>query len=173
MREIKIVQWCDMCEGNDDEQLSLERSPATQAFTVGVIDSETQRPELHLIDVCDTHAKQFVELAAMLQRLPNPTSKNAPKLPALSAKAAPVRKVPCPVCQAQIDKVSLVSHIWSNHRSDKRPPSVVGKCPDCPEMFEAASGMALHRRYTHQHSALIEVLSGVKGYKVTGREDDL
>jgi hypothetical protein len=172
MREIKIVQWCDMCEGNDDEQLSLERSPATQAFTVGVIDSETQRPELHLIDVCDAHAKQFVELAALLQRLPNPTSKNAAKPPAAKQVVERVR-VNCPVCQIPVDKVSLVSHIWGNHRTDKRPPSLVGKCPDCSESFEAASGLALHRRYTHKHSALIEVLSGVKGYKVTGREDDL
>lgn len=168
MREIQIVQWCDMCESVDDEQqLPLDRSPATQAFVISIRAEDESAHAARLIDVCDAHAKQFAELSKLLLGMPLATAVKSKATPPPEQK---YRRVPCPVCQADVERSSLVAHIWAKHAHTTRPELLVGKCPDCAEVIDTATGLAAHRRVVHEYNAVVDALSNVKGYKITARD---
>ena len=60
----------------------------------------------------------------------------------------------------------------------RRPPDAPGfafpqNCPECRAEYPTGQGLASHRRLVHDYDALSDALSGVKGYRLTGRERDL
>lgn len=174
MRETKveILKWCDMCAAATGDDDSVEQPlpvAATRGFIGSMRDEHAAARSPRLLDVCEMHAKQLDDLAALLHELPR-----APEQPVKAvAESSTTRKVPCPVCQSEIARGQLAQHVWARHRNDVRPESPVGKCPQCPAIFDSPQGLAQHRKKTHGFDTLIEALAGVKGYKLTGREAEL
>lgn len=181
-----IIKWCDVCflethsSERDEPGLKLE---ATQSFALSAAEGDTKRPSLHVLDVCDVHAKPFLDLVQLMTELPliekTPTSNaSVAQLPP-SKRPAAVRHPspsnmhsPCPVCQRTMARSSISAHVWREHRHQQPPKPAQGNCPECG--LAVASGVALgqHRRHEHGWDSLIEALSGVKGYTVTGKERD-
>lgn len=159
MREVVVRAWCDAC-WQDGEQ----RTPSTRTYTAGIVSGET-RPGLKLVELCDVHDKMAVDLMALLADIGTvPDLKPKPKTPEPVSNSGATRLVPCPVCHIDVQRNGLVSHIWSNHRSDEKP--VYGTlCPECRTQYDTGQGLAAHRRSVHGYDAVAEALSGVKGYK--------
>jgi hypothetical protein len=159
MREMKMLRWCDMCwhEG----QLQQE---ATWTYTIGLVANES-RPALKLLEVCDTHNKVVVDLAAMLAevgQLPDLPKKVG--RPPLEDQHPRRTATPCPVCRVEVAKNTMVAHIWTNHRTDEKPP-LPEICPQCRAHIPSPQGMAQHKRVQHGFDAVADALSGVKGFK--------
>ena len=178
MREVQVNKWCDMCfrENENAEQPELAlRVPATQSISIGIGIGDGTRPSVHVLDVCDVHAKPIAELAQFVAEAPLIGSESksselvrAPRaITALSHSRDTAR---CPVCAHDIVKSSLINHIWQTHRKDARPQPPQGQCPECGEKYDKPQGLSQHRRHVHGFDAYIDALRGVKGYKITGRE---
>jgi hypothetical protein len=131
---------------------------------------------MHTLDVCDVHAKPLAELALFIADAPMIDKSEARKELLAAPKALPVGEkaridyATCPVCANRIVRSSIINHVWMAHRKDARPAPPQGNCPDCGAYYEQPQGLSQHRRHEHGYDALISALSGVKGYKVTGRE---
>lgn len=163
MREIVMLKWCDGCQ--------LEgalRTEATHTFTVGCVAGE-QRPGLKVLELCDIHHKVIADLQQLLAEVgqtpelppkPKPAESSTASYYATSRNSEPVQ---CPVCAKDMIRGSLIGHVWSHHRKDKRPPAPT-VCPDCGERYPSPAGCGVHRRQVHDFDALADVLSGVKGY---------
>jgi hypothetical protein len=176
MKEHRIVLWCDLCwrESEEGDQLPI-KVEAVQSWTVACVAGDDKRPSLKVLDLCDPHGKAFDELSHLLNDRPLPLI-TPPPLPEPVKSHNPSGRpttggndpVDCPVCQISVAYGSLITHIWKRHRPGEVKPPVPKMCPECRERFEP-QGMSLHRK-THGHDALLDVLAGVPGYVVTGRE---
>ena len=169
MREVEIKAWCDRCWA-DGEQ----REPSAGLWTLAMTTGDNPHPTPKVLDFCEACAKDvaaLAELVAAAALLPTRAGKT-PVPVTKPPSPGKVRLVLCPVCRIETNRASLVSHIWSNHRTDRKP-EVPLICAECREQFDDPRGAATHRRITHGFDAVVEALSGVKGYKVTGREGQL
>jgi len=172
MKEIQINKWCDMCyrEGENTDQPGLPiKTPATHAINIGIGIGENTRPVIHEIDVCDVHAKPIAELALFINETPLAVKPAAEIAPKRGTNPNPDVAV-CPVCKHGVTRSQIINHVWQSHRKDARPEPPKRTCPDCGVVYEKAQGLSQHRRAEHGFDALLDALSGVKGYKVTGRE---
>lgn len=111
MREITISKYCESCwlEGE-------QRTPAVGSWVIGIVPGESGRPALKVLDLCDVHANVVTDLAGLLAKtatVPIPAA-----APAKAPAAGPKRSVPCRVCQLQVNRSSLTTHVWSKHRTD-------------------------------------------------------
>jgi uncharacterized C2H2 Zn-finger protein len=171
MRKVRIEQWCDFC-WQDGEQ----ETPATRTWTVGALESESNRPALKVVETCELHSKILDELVAILGAAAPYHSEPGPKpkQPALfaSRRDSPSKEAhECPICGDVLrHKASLVSHVWNFHRPDERPPAPT-RCPTCGHIEKQPTTLGQHRRYQHDYDPLQDVLSGVPGYRTpkTGR----
>lgn len=157
MREMIMRRWCDECwhEG----QLQNE---ASFTYTMGVVQGES-RPALKVLELCEDHNKLAVDLMDLLKEIGQlPDFTQAKKTPASSTPAVP--QLACPVCGMAMAKTSLIGHVWSKHRTDRRPDQP-RNCPTCGEFIDNGTGMSAHRRSSHGFDALADALAGVKGYK--------
>lgn len=187
MREFKIVAWCDLCfkegQAGDDALLPVQVE-ATQSWCVACVAGEDKRPGMKQLDLCERHGKPFAELAELLAgsdiAYVGAGARPAGKRPVAAPVAAtrppgrpPGKSTPdnarCPVCRLTVRYGSLTTHIWAKHRPGETKQPQPARCPECHERFEP-QGMSLHRKMTHDVDPLIEVLKGVTGYTVTGRE---
>jgi len=172
MREIQVVKWCDICfqEGNKQDTLFVEKAEATHTFTIGCIEGEGSRPTPKVLDVCDVHAKQFADLIPILHEVGQLPQISQPSPPPAVAATKPLNelRVNCPVCDERVMRNTIIPHVWKAHVRTERPP-IPSVCPECKEKFQA-QGMALHRKANHGVDPLVEALTRVDGYKVTGRE---
>lgn len=190
MRELRVMRWCDLCylegkaAGGGQESLIAVQVEAVESFVASCAVGEDKRPSLKMLDLCERHGKSFRELAELLASselaLPGAREPNSPAAAPGSAKAAMGRppgtgntppNVACPVCKLRLAHGSLLTHIWAKHRPGETRPEQPRHCPECKEQFEP-QGMSLHRKTMHGVDPLIEVLRGVPGYVVTGRERD-
>jgi hypothetical protein len=174
MRRVKIEQWCDFC-WQDDEQ----ETTAVHTFVVGIVEDETTRPALKIVETCDVHSTTITDLLRLLEQCAPYQSdhivpgKAAPKRdPQIAALfASPTRALPpsqqphdCPLCPRSMSKGALVDHIWKIHRPDDRPePS--NQCPDCGVRMSSAQAIGQHRRHSHDYDALQHALAGVPGHR--------
>jgi hypothetical protein len=187
MRDIKIIAWCDLCfiEGKAaaGEPLIPVEVPATQTFTLACVEGDDKRPSFKQLDLCEPHAKPYLELVELLANTdialvgtaPRPQGRVAAPVVATGRPVGrpPSKNTPditrCPVCHLEVRYPSLMVHIWNQHRPGETRPPQPKTCPECRQSFEP-QGMSLHRKKTHGVDPLIEILRGVKDYVVTGRE---
>lgn len=167
MRELILKVWCDICameRGEDGLQLPMHME-ASHTYTIGVVAGEA-RPALKLLEVCDTHNKvatELIDLLAQVGQTPDmPTVKPAARQaqPLSEAQGAAKRLVPCPACRLEVQRNTMVSHVWRHHRKDSRPDLHL-TCPTCREKSANPAGLAAHRRQIHDFDALADALSGV------------
>jgi hypothetical protein len=160
VREVVVMRWCDACHQEDT------KTAASSTFTVGIVAGES-RPALKLLELCERHEKQIVELQLLLQEVgqtpdvpPRPAAPTADRY----ARSSASEPVSCPVCGKGMTGAGLLGHVWGQHRTDERPdpPKV---CPECRLEYNTASGCAVHRRNAHGFDPVAEALSGVKGYR--------
>jgi uncharacterized protein YbaR (Trm112 family) len=167
MREIEIKAWCDRCWADGER-----REPSAGQWTMAVISGDVAHPSAKVLDFCESCAKDVAALAELVA-LSNTLPSKAAKAPEPQHRSpAKFRMVPCPVCRNEVNRSSLVGHVWSQHRTDRRPEMPL-TCPDCRETYDSGQGIATHRRLAHGFDAVVDALTGVKGYKVTGREGQL
>lgn len=172
MREVIIKQNCDACW--QDGEL---KTPSAGAWTIGIVAGESGRPALKVLDLCEQHTKLVTDLVALLADVELTPDKPGPEprlfdAPRRTTSPGNLRVVACPVCRQEINRSSMVGHIWSQHRTDRKPDQPP-TCPECREPYGNGQGMATHRRIVHGFDAVVDALGGVKGYKVTGREGEL
>lgn len=181
MRELVLVKYCDTCYREaiaQDPDSHPMQTPATREFSIAAIEGDT-KPTPKLIDVCDVHAKPYDDLIlaiAQIGQMPTPAKEKElmakkPLPPPTYTSPSKRHFVHCPVCAQGVNRSSLVGHVWAKHRTDQRPDAPT-QCPECKAHYDSATGCAAHRRMAHEFDALAEVLSGVKGFKMTGRESD-
>jgi len=171
LREVEIHAWCDACWAADET-----RTPSAGPWTVGLLAGDDgQRPALKVLDLCEPHGKEVADLLELTHRAGQPpTGARAAAAPVARQPALPLtatREVSCPVCQVGVKRNTLVGHVWKQHRGQR--PEFPGRCPECRAEYPTAQGLASHRRLVHDYDALSDALSGVKGYRLTGRERDL
>jgi len=170
VREVEIHAWCDACW--DDGET---RTPSVGPWTVGLLAGDDgQRPALKVLDLCEPHGKEVADLLELAHLVGQPPTgaraAAAPaRQPALPLQAT--RTVSCPVCQVRVKRNTLVGHVWKQHRGQR--PEFPGHCPECRAEYPTGQGLASHRRLVHDYDALSDALSGVKGYRLTGREREL
>lgn len=167
MREVEIKAWCDRCWADGER-----REPSAGQWTLAMITGDNPHPTPKVLDFCEACVKEVAALADLVEAaamLPTRATKAPTPLVRSPGK---VRMVFCPVCRRETARASLVGHVWSIHRTDRRP-EIALTCPECREQFDDPRGAATHRRIKHGFDAVVEALSGVKGYKVTGREGQL
>lgn len=165
MRE--IVAYCDKCWA-DGERREPSKGQRTLAIAVG----DQPHPTPKVLDFCEPCLKDIDALGELVAGSVIFPTRAVTTAPSTHSAPSKVRTVPCPVCQVSTPRASLVSHIWSRHRTDIRPDAPTA-CPDCSETYDSGQGMATHRRVAHGYDALTDALSGVKGYKITGKERTL
>jgi hypothetical protein len=159
MRELIQKCWCDQCWHEDHLQ-----QEATATYTIGLVAGE-QRPSLKILELCDTHNKLAVDLMDLLKDIGQlaDLKPRAVRLPSAAAPVEPPRKA-CPICRRDVQANVMVNHIWTNHRTDERPPTLT-VCPECRKTVATGQGMSAHRRTAHNYDAVLDALSGVKGWK--------
>lgn len=169
MREVPppppVLVWCDRCWARDET-----RVPSAGEWTVAAIEGNNAHPTPKILDFCEACATEVKELAGLV--FESPILPNRHKLVAPVMLSTKLRTVPCPVCRVEVNRASLVGHIWANHRTTARPAMPL-TCVECGATYESPQGIATHRRLTHGYDAVVDALSGVKGYKVTGKEGQL
>jgi hypothetical protein len=167
MRE--IVAYCDRCWADGER-----REPSKGQVTIAMMPGDVSHPTPKVLDFCETCLKEVAALAELVANSAVFPTKRTTATPAPTTHSAPskTRMVPCPVCRVSTARASLVAHIWGRHRTDVRPEMPL-VCPDCNEPYDSGQGIATHRRIVHGYDALTEALSGVKGYKITGKERSL
>lgn len=162
MREIRVLSWCEACWAQGEI-----RTEATTSWTVGITPTD-QPPALHTLDACDSHAQDLIALQALAQLgeryVRKPLAVPLSKSRGGSAVFVPQNAAPCPICSEVLGKPSLVSHVWSQHRTDPRPAAPTA-CPTCRQQFENTAGVGAHRTAAHGYDALADALSGVKRFK--------
>lgn len=159
MREVVMLSWCDGCQ--------LEgalRTEATHTWTVGAVAGES-KPALKVLELCDIHNKVIADLMVLLADVgQTPQLAPAPKPLGRPRIYEPVDLTPCPVCRTELNPGSLIGHVWTHHRKDKRPPAPK-QCPDCGAGFNSAASCGTHRKSVHGFDPLDFALSGVKGFR--------
>lgn len=166
MRE--IVAYCDRCWADGER-----REPSKGQMTIAMMSGDVSHPTPKVLDFCEPCLKEVAVLAELVAGSAIlPTRRTTAPTTGAHSTPSKVRLVPCPVCRASTARASLVGHIWVQHRDDIRPEAPL-TCPDCNKPYDSGQGMATHRRIAHGHDALTEALSGVKGYRITGKEREL
>jgi hypothetical protein len=153
-REIIIASWCDRCQAADESA----RVPATHTYTLGLVSGET-RPELRVLMFCDSCDPVLAEVEDLLRKnsIPLDTGRTKPVGPV--AKASDPVSVECLVCGAVLNRSSILSHVWSQHRPGELRTQPA-RCPDCRQPFDPA-GMSMHRTKIHGWSALAAAYEGL------------
>lgn len=164
MREVVFLSWCDLCnrEGRG-------RVEATETYTIGIVRGEN-RPALRVLEVCDGCKLIVTELLAVLAENSAPVDpnvlkgKNGKLKPAVEPSAIePVElgrltvgeSGVCRICNRAMHKSSLITHVWSVHRREDKPPTPT-ICPECGETYDKPNAMGAHRARAHKTSALVE-----------------
>lgn len=172
MQEFKVLNWCDVCFGEDEKRVE-----STEAFNVTIDRPGGGMPSKpRIIDVCDPHKAMLIAVREVIRkygRIPKAKADSPPTPPQRQAPASgePARipltiqrgprdaKVACPVkgCPIVVAPGSLIPHLVGQH--DARRPKVPKKCPDCGDRYDNPQGMTTHRARAHPGVILDEVIA--------------
>ena len=147
MREVVITTYCDRCIDGGT------REPATLTFTVGVVDSAKTRPQLRVVELCERHGKDLVELRDFVHTRGIAPEDAAPPPP--SERRTPhgnSKTGPCPACGVYMSAPrNMARHIYVTHLGTELP-EIPPACPECGWEGQAAS-MGVHRMTAHGTSS--------------------
>jgi hypothetical protein len=157
MRKIQVIRLCDFCGPSSE-------TAASESLIIGIAWDEEQ-PVLRQVDLCADHYLQRVrEVQEALSHCPEwkPKAAEKPK-----AAAKPTVWADCPVCDKNIRRNSMVTHIWGVHRANEIRPDSPPLCPTCKKPFPKRLSMTQHRMRSHGYDPLGEALKGIPRKKAS------